>query len=589
MVNGIITLHKRHGIWAIRCEPHVAIRLRRLFIQITRDAKGDFTLTDTIENSNDLSWFESRYPMEMSPNDREYLERRTQAYKNQTNLVDKLLNGIVQPRAFELAKPARHYQLLPPAMCLELGGLLCADDIGLGKTIEAICLFRDPRTLPAVVVTLSDLPAQWAEKIREFAPDLTVHILKGVTPYDLTALRNNPKAGQSALSGEMPNVILMNYEKLGGWAETLAKFAKCVVWDEVQELRTGPGTLKYEGAKYLADCAQFRLGISNTPIYNYGGEFFNVMQCIRPDALGSKDEFQTEWCRGVTTRKVAIANPRAFGQYLRSSGLMIKRTATEVGRELPGGGKPIIIPHIIGADLAVLDKVSTSCAELAKLILRQGREDFKGQKRQARKEFNMRLRQATGVAKAPFVADFLRLLVESGEKPVLFGWHRDFWSIILERLKDLQPAMWTGSEGPKDKAENKRRYLEGETDLFFCSLRAGAGLDGLQARSRIVVIGELDYSPEVHKQNIGRVYRDGIKDIVRAYFLTAEAGSDPMLAEILGLKKMQIEGIMSPDEEIEELEEDPEHMVKMAEGYLAQLAKTSAANAVYSNTSELRA
>lgn len=589
MINGTVTLHRQYGLWLIKCEPHVAIRLKRLFSRIGRDETGHFTLSDTLESSYDLSWFIDRYPMEMLPGDRTYLDERVAAYNAQGIMIDGMLDGSVEADPYQLAKPARPYQRITPAMTLELGGLLCADEIGLGKTIEAICCFTDQRTLPAVVVTLSDLPSQWAEKCEEFAPQLSTHIIRGITPYDLTQLRHSTNGAQGTLTAAMPDVIIMNYEKLSGWAETLAKFAKMVVWDEVQELRTGPGTLKYEAAKHLAESVDFRLGLSATPIYNYGGEFFNVMACLRPDALGTREEFLQEWCKGRSSKSALIAKPKAFGQYLRTAGLMIKRTAKEVGMELPGGGKPLIIPHIIGTDSAVLNAVSTSCAELAKLIIQQG-EAFKGQKRAAAKEFNMKIRQATGIAKAPFVGDFLRMLVESGEKPVLFGWHRGFWDILLERLKDLKPAMWTGTESHAQKAENKRRFVSGETSLFFCSLRAGAGLDGLQFNSRIVVVGELDYSPEVHKQNIGRVFRAGQEDIVRAYFLYAEAGSDPVLTDILGLKKFQIEGVMQPelDLEKEDTQLDPDHMKRLAEGYLAQLAQAAAANTLNSSQAKLR-
>lgn len=589
MNNGIVTLHRQFNLWVIKCEPHVAIRLKRMFSGIGRDEKGCFTISDTLESSYDLSWFIDRYPMEMLEVDRAYLAEQVAAYHQQGELVDSLLTGETEAQPFTLAKPARPYQRVPPAMTLQLGGLLCADDIGLGKTIEAICLFTDKRTLPAVVVTLSDLPPQWAEKVQEFAPWLSVHIIKGITPYDLTQLR--PKSGaQASLTTTMPDVIIMNYEKLAGWAEYLAKAGvKTVVWDEVQELRTGPGTLKYEGAKHLADSVDFRFGASNTPVYNYGGEMYNVMNCIRPDALGTRDEFLQEWCKGKTSRGARVGNPKAFGQYLRNAGLMIKRTAKEVGRELPGGGKPLIIPQIVGADLFALSEVTRSCAELARLIIHQDKEEFKGQQRQIRKEFNTKLREATGIAKAPFVADFLRLLIESGERPVVFGWHRAFWAILNERLKEYAPANWTGFESRPQKQENKRRFLAKETPAFFCSLRAGQGLDGLQAVSRIAVIAELDYSPEVHKQNIGRVFRDGQEDIVRGYFLHSESGSDPVIADILGIKTMQIEGIMSPDEDLpEDVEPDPEHMRRLAEGYLEQLARTATANTVNSSQAQLR-
>jgi SNF2 family DNA or RNA helicase len=187
------------------------------------------------------------------------------------------------------------------------------------------------------------------------------------------------------------------------------------------------------------------------------------------------------------------------------------------------------------------------------------------------------------------VADFLRLLVESGDRPVVFGWHREFWSILMERLADFRPVMWTGSESPRQKRDAKDRFLDKETPLFFCSVRAGAGIDGLQEVSSVAVIAELDFSPERHKQNILRVYRDGQEDIVRGYFLIAESGSDPAVAEILNIKALQIGGIM--DFETPALEEqiNPEHMKHLASRFLEQLANTRRADRTNSDKTQFGA
>src|SRR5690606_41175610 len=67
------------------------------------------------------------------------------------------------------------------------------------------------------------------------------------------------------------SVIISNYHKLAGWADVLAGKVRSVVFDEVQELRI-PGTGKYYAARHIAGQADFRLGLSATPIYNYGGE-----------------------------------------------------------------------------------------------------------------------------------------------------------------------------------------------------------------------------------------------------------------------------------------------------------------------------
>ncbi|MFH4122341.1 ATP-dependent helicase, partial [Acinetobacter baumannii] len=66
--------------------------------------------------------------------------------------------------------------------------------------------------------------------------------------------------------------------------------------------------------------------------------------------------------------------------------------------------------------------------ELAKVIL-SSTQEFQGQKLRATEEFNIMMRQATGIAKAPYVAEFVRMLVESGESVMLYGWHRDVYNI----------------------------------------------------------------------------------------------------------------------------------------------------------------
>lgn len=577
VLHGSLDYHDIYNQWHIKCEPAAALVFRRVFRKTKRHDSGFFILSDTLEHAFDLSWFITRFPLAIDRKVRTHLDKRTNEWREQARLIDRLLSGHADPMPGDLAHPLREYQCIAVQMAWALGGLLVADAGGLGKTVECIGLTIDPRTLPLVVVTLSDLPPQWRDEFNYFAPDLEVHIAKGVTPYDLTGMKLRSGARQQVLGTRFPDVVILNYEKLSGWADYLAHYARAVAWDEVQELRTGPGTLKYDAACHLADAVDFRVGYSATPIYNYGGEFYNIFRCIRPDALGTREEFLMEWCKGNTGRRVLIANTSAFRDHLLTSGLMIQRSRKDVKRELPGNGEPLVIPHVIGSDQAAYNEVVRSCEDLAKIIMANS-EAFKGQKMQAARSFNTKLRQATGIAKAPYVADFLRLLVESGDCPVVFGWHREFWDILMTRLADLRPVMWTGTESPRQKEDSKARFLDRESPLFFCSLRAGAGIDGLQQRSSVAVIAELDFSPERHKQNILRVYRDGQEDIVRAYFLIAETGSDPAVAEILNIKALQIGGIM--DFETPALEEqiNPEHMKHLAAKFLDQLANTRRAD-----------
>jgi SNF2 family DNA or RNA helicase len=133
--------------------------------------------------------------------------------------------------------------------------------------------------------------------------------------------------------------------------------------------------------------------------------------------------------------------------------------------------------------------------------------------------------------------------------------------------------MYTGTESITQKENSKKAFTEGDAQVLIMSLRSGAGLDGLQGVAKTLCFGELDWSPGVHEQCIGRVHRDGQPGAVMAYFMVSDEGADPMIAEVLGLKRRQIEGVRTPQGElIERLAVDGDYIRRMAERYLTQRA-----------------
>lgn len=550
---GSITL--KDGVWRVDAEPHVMLRMRRVFGKIAKRQSGTLRFPDTPENCRELHWFAQRYPMDVDPE--AALEAGATQHRESIQRLEDLIGGAYEPTEFNLAVPARQYQMQAAAAYLEQGHLLLADDVGLGKTAAAICSFLDPRTLPAAVVCLAHLPGQWFREIKKFAPDLLVHLVKKTEPYPLPTLL-----------GRGPDVLVLSYHKLHGWAEVLAKHCRSVVFDECQELRRDESA-KYDAAQHIAQHVPFKLGLSATPVYNYGSEIYNVLNILKPDALGTREEFSHEWNVDVEGR---IKEPKALGTYLRESFHMLRRTRQDVKRELPG---VIRIPQVIESDAKALDSVKPAARELAKVLLARTQE-FRGQKMQAAEQLSNLLRQSTGISKAPYVADFVRLLVESGEKVVLAGWHRAVYAIWESKLADLRPAFYTGTETAAHKASSVARFTDPKhndpTSVFIISLRSGAGLDGLQNACRTVVVGELDWSPGVIDQLIGRVARDGQPDPVTAYFLLSEDGSDPVMSETLGLKREQAEGIRNPTQDIsDQLDTSGDNARRLAEDYLRRI------------------
>lgn len=541
-----------NGTWYVEAQPHVLLRLKRVFERVPKGAFGRVPLANTPENCRDLLWFMDRYPLQVE--DAAALTAGAKAFTDRSNRLAAILSPGYKPTTASLALPLRQYQAVARDYYLANGHLLLADDVGLGKTAVAIGSFTDKRTLPAVVVTQTFLTRQWQAEINKFAPKLHAHILKKGTPYELPSF-----------FGQGPDVLIMTYHKLQGWAHELGEFAKSIVFDEVQALRRNESN-RYDAAKYLSRCVDFRLGLSATPIYNYGGEFYNVASILRPDCLGTRGEFLREWTNNWG-RKPSLNEPRAFGAHVRDIGLLMRRTRKDVGRELPTLTK---VRHEIDSDARELHRVKSTATELARLILDRGAP--KADRFNARGQFEMVMRQATGLAKAPFVADFVRMLVANGERVVLCGWHRAVYDVWADRLKDLRVVWFTGTESNTAKNLAKADMCNGHADVMLMSLRSGQGLDGLQHACRTMVFGELDWSPGIHEQCIGRLHRDGQPDPVTAYFLVADDGADPIMADVLGMKRTQVEGIKSPDRPlIEKLDRGGARVRELAEAYVRGL------------------
>lgn len=515
------------GMWSIEAEPHVYMKLKAVIPKIDKAQVGISLLMNTPENCRDLEWFLLRYPLR-NENPKQ-LKRGADFYRKTLEDLERILLPDYAPKGvYKMVKPPRHYQIVSDQIYSRRKFLLNADDIGLGKTITGICSFTDPKKLPAVVVLEPHLQIQWIERIKEFIPTLKVHRIKSMKNYTL------PTA----------DVYIITYNKLFAWAKILSEFIQNAIYDEVQQLRVANKSEdklsdKYAGSQYLNSRIEYKLGLSGSPIYNYGDEMFNIMDNLQGGCLGSRDEFLREWC-SYQGRHYIVNDPQAFGTYLMENFLMIRRTAEDVGIELPEEIKTIQeVPY----NERVLDEIKGDILQLARMVM-AGKF---GESGQAALEFDVKLRQQTGIAKAPFVAELCKDILDKGNKLVLVAWHREVWDIYMEVLKEFNPVGYTGTESPAAKQRSKSAFMSDDSQVLLLSLRSGTGLDGIQTVCNHIVHGELDYSPEVHKQCTGRLKRPGQTKSVISIFPIAEGGSDPFITNILGLKDSQSTGIMNPN------------------------------------------
>ena len=511
------------AVWAVdNIAPHVAIAFKRLFTKV-RPTLTKIIVADNLETRADLHWFMQRYPFETNDQCRQLLQDGVDAIEAQVALRGEILDINWTPPpliGFREGEAPYKYQSQAAAIALANPGLLLGDDVGLGKTVSAFAMACSGAPLPMAIVVQPHLVDQWARKARKFTT-LRVHVIKQGTPYNLP----------------VADLYVFAYTKTAGWIDWFRTgYFKSVVYDEIQELRHGTTTGKGLACRVLSDKAALAVGLSATPIYNYGDEMHTIMSYISPGLLGTREEFLREWCTGKE-----VKDPDALGSFLASSGFLLRRDEDDpaVDASMP---PPNILDFELEWSSEAMDKEADLLARLADTVL-TGKFQEAGE---ASRQLDVRMRHLTGVSKAKQVAAYTELLLRDVERVILAGWHHDVYDIWRYALQKFDPVEYTGRHTPAGKLRNVERFCGGGSRVLFMSLRSGAGLDGLQHYCKTTVFGELDWSPKVHYQLIGRTRRPGQDGQVDAHYLHCNGGSDPVLMSMLGVKSDQSRGIMDP-------------------------------------------
>ena len=523
---GTLSYNRRSKCWTVKADPAVTEMCKRLFPGSAGSKRGEARFTAHRRMVGDLMWLMLRYPLEINPRDRAVWDKAVQEARDHAirkAIAAKLPERMTPPEG-SFTGELRPFQQEGLAFLLQHDRCLLADEMGLGKTVQALSYLASTDSFPALVIPPAHLTRNWTEEASRFlrlhGEKPRVHVIRGLKPYEL------PEA----------DIYIMHYLLLRGWKEVLPTLGfRAVIFDEVQELRH-TGTEKYSAASLLSESCERVIGLSGTPIYNTGGEIWNVINILDYHFLGDWESFSREWCYGYGN--AVVVKPQLLGDYLRQEGLMLRRTKQEVLKELPPKRRAV-------QELDWNDKLYAQLmAPVLPDVIRWKTDGTLTASARAMLEesISQHVRQATGIAKAPYVCQFVRALLDSGEKVLLFAHHHAVMDTYKQELKHYHPGFITGRETISAKADAVERFMSGKTDVLCISLRAASGLN-LQ-RATCVVFGELDWSPAVHSQAEDRAHRMGQEDSLLCYYLVAPQGSDAAMQEALGLKVSQFVGLM---------------------------------------------
>ncbi len=520
---GTLSYNRRSKCWTIRGEPCVTELAKRLFPGCDGRGRGVARFTAHRRIIGDLNWLMLRYPLEIRESDRKRWEESLDEAREYAFRREQALSApeTAQPPEGSFSGTLLPFQQEGLGFMLASRRCLLADEMGLGKTVQALSFLATTAAYPAILVVPPHLIRNWQREIERFLnPDgrLRVHVIKGLTSQPL------PEA----------DIYLIHYLLLRGWKDVLPEAGfKTAIFDEIQELRRN-GTGKYSAASLLSESCENVIGLSGTPIYNQGGEIWNVVNILDFHFLGDWESFSREWCYGYN--RAMVAKPELLGEHLRREGLMLRRLKSDVLGEL--APKRRLVQEIDWDDQVYRELMKPVADQLK--ILRA--TDDPSKRTIIEDAICQQQRQATGVAKAPFVAAFVRALLDGGEKVLLMAHHHAVMDIYRKELKTYHPGFITGRETDTQKDAASAAFMSGKTNLLCISLRSASGLN-LQ-RATCVVFGELDWSPAVHSQAEDRAHRIGQKDSLLCYYLVSPRGSDRDMQDALGLKVSQFVSLM---------------------------------------------
>ncbi len=399
-------------------------------------------------------------------------------------------------------------------------GVILADEMGLGKTVQTLAVLAHRASAgPALVVAPTSVAPNWIAEAARFTPELSARPLRG-------ELRAQLAAGRAKLGPG--DVLVASYAiaTLEAGALSQHTFATLVL-DEAQAVKNATT----ERAKALRDLkADWRLGLTGTPIENRLGELWSIMRVLSPGLLGSWEQFRARYA--VPIEKFGDGSRRhALAGLLRP--FVLRRTKAEVARELPARTELVRSVRLSPEEQALYEQLRESTLVEIAAAKKDPARDGQGMRFVLLAALT-RLRQlcchprlvypktAAGSSKANLLLQLMEELREGQHKVLVFSQFRSFLDLVAPRLRQQGfSVLVLDGTTPSDVRERRiKAFQAGEADVFLISLKAGGFGLNLTAADTVIHLDPW-WNPAVEDQATARAHRIGQDKPVTAIRLAA--------------------------------------------------------------------
>jgi SWI/SNF-related matrix-associated actin-dependent regulator of chromatin subfamily A-like protein 1 len=428
-------------------------------------------------------------------------------------------------------------------------GVLLADQMGLGKTIQALGLINDQPSRfggKVLVICPASLKLNWAREAEKW-------LIKKPT-ICIPTTKTHGKETSNNFSAY--SLVIINYDIAGKLKEKLmAESWDLVIVDEAHALKNSKAirtrAILGGGRERTAPLpARFWLMMTGTPILNRPCELWTLLQTLDKQGLGGDFfGYHVRYCDGKKNGFgwdfSGASNLDELQEKLRSS-IMIRRLKEDVLKELPAKRRSIIPLDAAGKTgrLVQAEKdLQEKAEQIAAAIRAKGTDETEAaiveQLRataSAALEDMSRIRAELAIIKAEECAGLL-IDKSSSEPTLIFCHHHASIDITVEKLRaaGLRVGKLDGRDSLAARDALVQDFQAGKLDAAVLQIHsAGVGLT--LTRSRSVVFLELDWTPGKMSQAEDRVHRIGQENAVQIDYLVYDKSLDALLAKTL-LKK----------------------------------------------------
>ena len=472
----------------------------------------------------------------------EGLEEASPILDQRSALVDQALAVWARP-GFEvfICQPRLRfepfpYQLEAAARALRhmQGRAILADEVGLGKTIEAGIVLSELRLRGlagrVLVLTPAGLVGQWCEELeRKFALPCVIADRRFEAP---SSEGNQPIVVASLAAARRERLL----------AELTAPAWDLVIADEAHRLKNARSA-SARLARSLR--TRYMLLLTATPIENRLSDLFQLVSLVRPGLLGAAAEFRARHGRGdrVGVRNVAslqLALRELMVRHRRSEiTVMLPRRLAETIRVTPSDEEAALYRTIswrvrdqardattsrILALRSIQQLAGSSPWGCADSLAKLGWQDLAG-----------RAASVSSTAKAMALVELLARHRARGEKVVVFTAFRRTLQALAAILTDhgFDAAVYHGSLTRQEKDAAIGRFADA-TPILLSTEAAGEGRN-LQF-CHVMVNFDLPWNPMQIEQRLGRIHRIGQEHDVVLTNLVSRGTVEERLLEVLQAK-----------------------------------------------------